>query len=142
MNKLTKTVLITSLALFASGIVCIGAGHALNGRYDADSSGFHLNVNGKEYRGKDKNKSKDNGNNGSYRNNYGNDYGNGYGNDGGSYGYGDSDDIEDFFKNFGIGDDFFNEFFGDSGSGYYGEDNGGSSSQGENNSSNGRIYYY
>ena len=145
MNKLTKTVLITSLALFASGIICTGAGHALNGRYEADNSRFHLNINGKEYKGKDNKKNKSNDKDNSKNKSYGNGrygYGNDYRDNGGSYGYSDSDDIEDFFKGFGMGDDLFNEFFGDSGSSYYGGNGDSSSSEGENNSSNGRIYYY
>lgn len=132
MNKLTKTVLITSLALFAVGIICSGAGYALNGKYRDDSSGFHIDINGKEYgRGRDKKSDKKDNSYG-----YG---GDGYGNGGGYYGNGaygsGGSDIEDFFRSFGMGDDFFDEFFGDGG-GYYGGDDY------NDNSSYGRIYYY
>ncbi|MDO5397021.1 MAG: hypothetical protein Q4G33_03745 [bacterium] len=109
MNKLTKTVIITASLFSVCGVICMAAGSVMGGSCDKALPGLGFEIGGDE-----KNSSGSEYDDGHYGN--GGYYDDGFGTSPyrGDYGSDDFDDneLDDFFRSFGFGDDFFNDFFG------------------------------
>lgn len=113
MNKLTRTVVILASLFAVCGVIFMVAGSLMGGSCEMALPGLGIEVGG-------------NVENSSGREHDGRHYGNGgyYDNDpetspygGGGYGNDDfyGNELDEFFRDFGFGDDFFDEFFGGDG---------------------------